>query len=175
MRVVKAENLPTPDEVLVGDGFVAVRNTEVIKHTFEEAREAFLHLTTDGSIFPEWVGNIGDAVKYTMYHHNQFKTAFSSFEAGLSGEDEKPTYEIVILSENEDGGTAGFTLYDRAWSFHEEGDSIDIVAAPKLGYEFVEWTGDVDDVEDTADANTTITVTQNAIIKATFKEIEPNG
>ncbi|MFN2363485.1 MAG: hypothetical protein ABR596_04230, partial [Halarsenatibacteraceae bacterium] len=41
------------------------------------------------------------------------------------------------------------------------------------GWEFKEWTGDVENIEDTNAAETTITMNGNATIKAVFVEVEP--
>jgi hypothetical protein len=174
MRIVKVTELPAPSGFETTDEVMTVRNKEIVKSSYTSVRESFLHLTTDGSIFPTWINDISDAVKYVMYLHKQFENSLAAFEAGLAGETLPSIYEVVILAEDDDeNGTAGFLNYTRSWSFHEEDELIELVAAPKVGYEFDEWTGDVAGISNVKDPYAELTVTQNAIITATFKETNP--
>ena len=49
-----------------------------------------------------------------------------------------------------------------------EGTEVIIEATPKLGYRFVNWTGDVDEIADVEDASTTITMNDDYSITANF-------
>ncbi|MGB5925285.1 MAG: GLUG motif-containing protein [Dehalococcoidia bacterium] len=51
---------------------------------------------------------------------------------------------------------------------YDEGTDVNLVAKADEGYEFVTWTGDVDDVADTKDATTTITMKNDYAITANF-------
>ena len=50
----------------------------------------------------------------------------------------------------------------------KQGDRVSLVATPDVGYEFVNWTGDVGTIADAYAATTTITVTDNYSITANF-------
>ena len=54
---------------------------------------------------------------------------------------------------------------------YEEGAVVPLVAFPHAGYRFVNWTGDVDTVDNVNAASTTITVNSDYEITATFCEI----
>jgi shikimate kinase len=60
-------------------------------------------------------------------------------------------------------GEGTFTYYDQT--------VVELVAEPDEGYRFVNWTGDVAGIADVRAATTTITVTGNFTIRATFEEI----
>jgi len=51
---------------------------------------------------------------------------------------------------------------------YEEGEAVNLVADADEGYQFVSWTGDVDDIVDVAEASTTITMKDDYSITATF-------
>ncbi|NWF77506.1 MAG: hypothetical protein HXY36_02765 [Chloroflexi bacterium] len=65
-------------------------------------------------------------------------------------------YTLSILSTL--GGSV--TILDGGSPPYPRGTSVTLVAVPDPGYRFVEWTGDVDDVEDVT--SPTITITMNA-------------
>jgi len=51
---------------------------------------------------------------------------------------------------------------------HYGGAVVDLVASPDEGYQFVDWTGDVDTIADVEAAVTTITMDDNYSIAANF-------
>ncbi len=53
-----------------------------------------------------------------------------------------------------------------------EGAVVNLVATPDDGYQFLNWTGDVDDVANVNDATTTITINRDCSITANFEEAE---
>ena len=56
---------------------------------------------------------------------------------------------------------------------YEAGTVVDLVAEAQAGYDFVEWTGDVDTVADANTASTTITMDEDCEVLASFEEIPP--
>ena len=76
-------------------------------------------------------------------------------------------YDLIVDStaggEVTDPGEGTFTK--------TEGTEVTLVAVAEAGYEFVEWTGDTGDIADTSSATTTITMNDDATIKANFEEI----
>jgi hypothetical protein len=53
------------------------------------------------------------------------------------------------------------------------GRVVNLVAIPDGGYQFLNWTGDVDDVTDVNDATTSITMNRDCALTANFEEGEP--
>ena len=51
-----------------------------------------------------------------------------------------------------------------------EGTVVDLVAEAEEGYQFANWTGDVDDIANIEDATTTITMNDDCVITANFEE-----
>jgi hypothetical protein len=92
---------------------------------------------------------------------------------GCAGEETPATSEYnLTISSGEGGDVAspgeGIFTYD-------EGDVIDLVAVPEVGYRFVNWTGDVSAVTNVNAAVTDITIYSDYSIKANFgPEPEPN-
>jgi hypothetical protein len=54
---------------------------------------------------------------------------------------------------------------------YEEGTVVNLVAKPDNGYEFVRWTGDVDNIANVNASSTTITMNGDYFISAHFREI----
>ena len=54
---------------------------------------------------------------------------------------------------------------------YDEGTAVSLAATPDSGYRFVNWTGDVGTVADTASASTSITMDGNCSITANFEEV----
>ena len=59
-------------------------------------------------------------------------------------------------------GTGSFT--------YDEGEVVELMAEPDEGYNFIEWTGDVDTIADVNEAATTIAMNSNCVIIASFEE-----
>ena len=58
-------------------------------------------------------------------------------------------------------------------STYETGELVNLVAIPAAGYQFINWTGDVDTVADVNAASTTVIMNGNYSITANFEEIPP--
>lgn len=54
---------------------------------------------------------------------------------------------------------------------YEEGTVVDLVATPDTGYRFVNWTGDTGTIADVEAASTTITMSGDYFITASFEEV----
>jgi len=111
--------------------------------------------------FVNWTGDVGDVDDVdnedTFITMNADYAIQANFEA-------LPEYELTVTSS--DGGNVtepGEDTYTYC-----EGEVIDLLAVPDLGFEFVDWTGDVDDVDDVNAADTFITITGNGTIQANF-------
>jgi TRAP-type C4-dicarboxylate transport system substrate-binding protein len=91
---------------------------------------------------------------------------------GLVGCAPAPTQYNLTISSTEGGsvttpgeGTGSFT--------YDEGKVVDLVAEAEEGYQFVNWTGDVDTVANINAASTTITMNDNYSITANFYYVGP--
>ncbi len=58
---------------------------------------------------------------------------------------------------------------------YDENEVVNLVATADTNYRFVSWTGDVDDIANTNDATTTITMDGDYSISADFEEIPPGS
>lgn len=75
-------------------------------------------------------------------------------------------YELEI-----DGGTGGAILEPGAGTHeYEENSTVTIEASPDTGYEFAQWTGDTQEIENENLASTSITMLDDYSITATFEE-----
>jgi uncharacterized repeat protein (TIGR02543 family) len=54
---------------------------------------------------------------------------------------------------------------------YDAGTAVSLVAAPATGYQFVNWTGDVDTIDNIEAASTTITVSADCSVTANFEPI----
>lgn len=87
--------------------------------------------------------------------------------------EETPSVQYELSVNSTEGGAAtepgeGVFLYD-------EGTVVDLVATPDTGYQFVDWTGDVGTIADTAVPATNITMNGNYSITANFVAAQPGG
>ena len=86
----------------------------------------------------------------------------------LAEDEEVTTYDLTISSQA--GGSVinpGEGNYN-----YDDNTTVTIEAEPNEGYEFVEWLGDNATIDNTQESSTTINVTGNYSIEASFKEIE---
>ena len=76
-------------------------------------------------------------------------------------------YDVTISS------TAGGSVTDpgEGTFTYDEGMVVDLVATPDTGYRFVSWTGDTDTIADVKAASTTIIMSGNYFITASFEEV----
>jgi len=79
-------------------------------------------------------------------------------------------YDLTIAST---AGGSVITPGEEAYTY-DEGEVVDLAAEADAGYQFVNWTGDVDTIADVEDATTTITMEDNYSITARFEEVPPD-
>jgi len=86
--------------------------------------------------------------------------------AGMVGCAQPAQYRLIISST--EGGE--ITTPHEMTSTYEEGTIVPLVALPHSGYRFVEWTGDVDTIDDVNAASTSIIMDGDHSITANFEE-----
>jgi peptide/nickel transport system substrate-binding protein len=93
-------------------------------------------------------------------------TVMLALSLGLTGcgGEQVPEYNLTISS------TEGGSVTDpgEGASTYDEGEIVDLLAEAEVGYEFVNWTGDADTIDDVNAASTTITMSGNYTITANF-------
>ena len=90
--------------------------------------------------------------------------------AGMAGCASSATeYDLTISST--EGGVV--TTPGEGTFVYDDGDVVDLAATPDASYVFVNWTGDVDTIEDVNDATTSITMDDNYSVTANFVLIAP--
>jgi hypothetical protein len=119
-----------------------------------------------GYEFVSWTGDVGtiahaDAVSTTITVNGDCSVT-ANFEAAASIQ-----YSLTISSS--DGGSV--TAPGEATFEYDLGTVVNIVAAPDTGHRFVNWTGDVDTVDDVEAASTTITISGDCTVMASFEPI----
>ena len=80
-----------------------------------------------------------------------------------------PTGQYNLTVESADGGEVTDPGEDTFT--YDAGTVVDLVATPDTGYQFVNWTGDVDDIADVDAASTFITMNGDYTITANFAPI----
>jgi uncharacterized repeat protein (TIGR02543 family) len=89
---------------------------------------------------------------------------------GMAGCASSPIeYDLVISST--EGGVV--TTPGEGTFVYDDGDVVDLVATPDASYVFVNWTGDVNTIEDVNDTITSITIDDNYSVTAHFALIAP--
>ncbi|MGB5925281.1 MAG: ABC transporter substrate-binding protein [Dehalococcoidia bacterium] len=93
--------------------------------------------------------------------------------AGCGGQDVPEVTEYKLTISSTDGGSVT-TPGEGTGSFtYDEGEVVDLMAEAEKGYYFVNWTGDVDTIDDLDAASTTVTMNANYEITAKFEETPP--
>ena len=100
----------------------------------------------------------------------------TAIAVGMVGCVSSPTqYDLTILTQYNltISGTEGgeITNLGEGTFTCDEGEVVSLVATPALGYQFVNWTGDVDTIENIEAASTTITMNGDYSIAANFEAI----
>jgi len=80
---------------------------------------------------------------------------------------EIPRPRVTLTVSSTDGGSV--TTPGEATFPYDEGTVVDLKAEPEEGYRFIIWIGDVDEIADVTAASTTITMSEDYSITATFK------
>ena len=135
-------------------------------HTYDDGDVVNLVATPDaGYQFVSWTAPAG-----TFGNANAASTIFA-----MPGADVTVTanfaevYDLSIAANPVEGGTAT-DLFNA--SPYTAGTVVSIQAVAAAGYRFVNWTGDVDTIDDVKDAETTITMDGDYYITANFEEIQ---
>jgi hypothetical protein len=117
--------------------------------------------------FVEWTGDVG-----TIADANAAATTITmndSYSITADFELEEGWYSLTISST--EGGSV--TKPGEETSVHAANTTVDLVAQPDEGYQFVKWTGDVSTIADVYAAETTITMNDSYSITATFETWHP--
>ncbi|MFP3872155.1 MAG: InlB B-repeat-containing protein [Candidatus Natronoplasma sp.] len=136
-------------------------------YTYEEGENVTVTALPDEDWrFSRWEGDVpqseeeSDEITITM---GTDKTLEARFE-----EETVVMYELTV--ESTEGGNV--TEPGEGTFEYEEGETVDLEAVADEGYEFMGWTGEVMDVEDTRSAQTTLEMNDDYTITAEFEEVE---
>jgi hypothetical protein len=113
----------------------------------------------DGYRFVEWTGDVDTVADVEAAATNITMNGNCSITASSVA-----VYDLTISST--EGGSV--TTPGEGTFTYDAGMVVDLVATPGDGYQFVEWTGDVDTIADVEAAATNITMSGNYTITASF-------
>jgi hypothetical protein len=136
--------------------------------TCDEGEVVNLEATPDtGYRFVNWIGEVDDIADVedatTTIIMNDSYSITAIFEEIQEGQ-----YNLIISSTVGGEVTApGEGIFN-----YDEGTDVDLVAVADEGYQFIDWTGDVDDIANVNDATSTITMNDEYSITANFEEGE---
>ncbi len=123
----------------------------------------------EGWQFIEWTGDIqhvdnpGQATA-TVTMPAEDITLTANFEA-LPPE----LYTLTLKAEPGEGGTV------HGEGEYTEGEEVDIIAEASEGWQFIEWTGDIQHVDDPGQATATVTMpAENITLTANFETVPPD-
>jgi hypothetical protein len=133
--------------------------------TYNEGREVDLVAEAgEGYRFVNWTGDVDDIADV------EDATTTVTVEGDCSITANFVVVYYLTASSTEGGSVAtpgeGTFPYDG-------GRVVNLVAIPDGSYQFLNWTGDVDDVDNVNDAATTITINRDCSVTANFEEGEP--
>jgi uncharacterized protein YkwD len=116
--------------------------------------------------FVSWIGDVGTIADIyaaaTTITVNGDCSITANFEAFAPIQ-----YSLTVSS-----GAGGSVSTPGVGTFtYDAGTVVSLVAAPATGYQFVNWTGDVDTIDDIEAASTTITLSGDCSIAANFEPI----
>jgi Leucine-rich repeat (LRR) protein len=123
-------------------------------------------IPASGYRFVNWTGNVGtignvnDATTTITMHDNYSITA--NFE-------QIPPGQFGLTTSSTTGGSV--TVPGEGTFAYDAGTVVDLVATPAIGYQFVNWTGDMDTIADVNAVSTTVTMNDNYSITANFVAI----
>ena len=135
--------------------------------TYDEGTDVDLVAEVEeGYHFVNWTGDVDDIANIedatttiTMDDNYSITANFAVIPA---------QYDLAISS----GEGGEVTAPGEGIFAHDEGTVVNLVATPNAGYQFLNWTGDVDDIANVHDATTTITMNRDCFITANFEEGE---
>ena len=87
---------------------------------------------------------------------------------GCGGEEAPEITEYNLTISSTEGGSVTTPGQGTGSFIYDEGEVVNLVAEPDEGYCFVNWSGDVDTIDDVEDASTTIIMTDDYSITANF-------
>gem|GEM_PF-5848259 len=120
----------------------------------------------EGSYFDEWSGDVPDGEE-----GNEEITVVMDDDKDVEAMFEE--YATLSIPEIEGGGSVevdGGSVEAGFEEDYEQGTSVELSADPEDGWEFFEWQGDVEEVEDTEEMNTEVEMNGNYDITPVFVE-----
>ncbi len=117
--------------------------------------------------FGNWTGNVGTIANVNAAATNI--TMDDSYSITANFELVKGWYSLTTSST--EGGSV--TTPGEGISIHAANTTVDLVAQPYEGYQFLKWTGNVSTIADVNAASTTIAMNASCSITATFETCHP--
>ena len=145
---------------ITGQGTVYVDGSEVsagFSQDYEQGTEVELEADPDfGWYFADWEGIPEDEAEITLTMEEDVTITNALFE------------EYVVLTVfSTEGGS--IIQPEQEITEHEQGAVVNLVAEADPDYHFVEWTGDVNTIEEVTSSETTITMNEDYVIEAEFE------
>jgi hypothetical protein len=142
-----------------GDPFVYTANTTV---PLVAEPDVYNHYH-----FGNWTGDVGTVGNVTAAATTI--TMYDSYSITANFELDEGWYSLTISST--EGGSV--TTPGEGISVHAANTTVDIIAEPNEGYQFLKWTGDVSTIADIYAASTNISMNASYSITATFLTPHP--
>jgi uncharacterized protein YkwD/preprotein translocase subunit YajC len=119
-----------------------------------------------GYQFVNWIGDVDTVADSNAASTNI--TVNGDYSVTANFEVIAPVQYSLTVSSNAGGSvtTPGEGTFN-----YDAGTVVSLVAAPATGYQFINWTGHVDTVDDVAVASTTVTMSENCSVTANFEAI----
>jgi hypothetical protein len=117
--------------------------------------------------FGNWTGNVSTIDD--VYSASTNITMSDSYSITANFELEEDYYSLSIFST--EGGSV--TTPDEGTSVYAANTTVDLVAEPNEGYQFLKWTGDVSTIADVYAASTNIAMNASYSITANFETWHP--
>ena len=121
----------------------------------------------EGYRLVEWTGDVGTIADVEDAATNI--TMSGNYSIMAEFEEIPPQYDLTTYS----AGGGSITTPGEGTFTYDEGTVVYLVTEAEEGYQFVEWTGDVDTIADVYAATTTITMNGDYSITANFEENSP--
>jgi hypothetical protein len=117
--------------------------------------------------FGNWTGDVSTIADVHAASTNI--TMYDSYSITANFELEEGWYSLTISST--EGGSV--TTPGEGTSVHAANTTVDLVAEPNVGYQFLSWTGNVSTIANVHAASTNITMNASYSITATFETSHP--
>ncbi len=116
--------------------------------------------------FGNWTGDVG-----TIADVNAASTTITlNSDYSITADFEMIALVQYSLTVSSSGGGSVSVPGEGTFTY-DAGSVVNLVAAPATGYQFVNWTGDVDTIDDADAASTTITMGEDCSVAANFEPI----